>query len=75
MSLGPKVNTRARDYSPRLSPDGRFLFWTSERGFATTPFTHALDDGELHRGLASISNGWGNIYQIDLRALGLSPSP
>ena len=73
VSLGPKVNTRARDYSPRLSPDGRFLFWTSERGFATERATRAITDAELRRGLSSILNGWGNIYQIDLRALGLAP--
>ena len=75
VSLGPKVNTRARDYSPRFSPDGRFLFWSSERGFATDPPSRARTDAELRRGLASTLNGWGNVYQIDLRALGLGLAP
>jgi Tol biopolymer transport system component len=75
VSLGPKVNTRARDYSPRFSPDGRFLFWSSERGFATGPATHSFTDAELRRGLSSTLNGWGNIYQIDLHALGLELAP
>jgi hypothetical protein len=25
--LGPKINTPARDYSPRFAPDGKTLFW------------------------------------------------
>jgi len=70
-NLGPKVNTKARDYSPRFSPDGRYLFWTSERGFATVPPDRPLTYKELRQNLQSTLNGWGNIYQIDLSAVGL----
>jgi hypothetical protein len=65
-SLGPKINTSARDYSPRLSPDGRYLFFTSEKDFATNPLKKPLTYDELERGLRSLQNGSGNIYQIDL---------
>ena len=65
-NLGPKVNTAARDYSPRFSPDGRYLFWASERGFEN-PKDYRELTARMHRTL----NGWGNIYQIDLSALGL----
>ena len=70
-NLGPRINTRARDYSPRFSPDGRYLFWASERGFATDPLEHRLTFPEMERGLKSTLNGWGNIYQIELSAAGL----
>lgn len=70
-NLGPKVNTRAREYSPRLSPDGKYLFFTSERGFATNPLETSLSYPELEKGLRSVQNGWGNIWQIELSALGL----
>jgi Tol biopolymer transport system component len=70
-NLGPKINTRARDYSPRFSPDGKYLFWASERGFATDPLERPLTFPEMERGLRSTLNGWGNIYQIDLSAVGL----
>src|SRR5262249_25145210 len=69
--LGPKVNTRARDYSPRFAPDGKTLLFTSERGFATDPLPAPLTYPELRRHLASTLNGWGNIYTIDLAEVGL----
>jgi Tol biopolymer transport system component len=65
-NLGPKINTPARDYSPRISPDGKYLFWASERGFET-PKNYA----DLAARLRSTLNGWGNIYQIELSAVGL----
>jgi hypothetical protein len=71
-NLGPKINTRARDYSPRFSPDGKYLFWSSERGFATDPLEHPLTFPEMERRLHGTLNGWGNIYQIELSAVGLA---
>lgn len=69
--LGPTINTQAREYSPRLSPDGRYLFFTSEKDFATDPRSRPFGTGELERGLRSLQNGGGNIYQIDLGAAGI----
>jgi hypothetical protein len=69
-NLGPKVNSVARDYSPRLSPDGRYLFFASERGLPIQdrrPGTYR----ELIAAMNGTLNGLGNIYQIDLKtALG-----
>ncbi len=31
-NLGPAVNTPGYDFAPSLSPDGRFLFFTRDRG-------------------------------------------
>lgn len=70
-NLGPKVNTAARDYSPRFSPDGKYLFWSSERGLGTSRPTKPLTTEELETSLHSTLNGWGNIYQIELSAIGL----
>ena len=67
--LGPRVNTSARDYSPRLTPDGKYLFFTSERNFATTPLERPLSYQQLVRNLRSVLNGNGNIYQIGLNTL------
>jgi Tol biopolymer transport system component len=69
--LGPKVNTRARDYSPRFAPDGKTLLFASERGFATEPLARPMTYPELRRNLAATLNGWGNIYAIDLAEVGL----
>lgn len=70
-NLGPKVNTRSRDYSPRFMPDGKTLLFSSERGFATDPRTDAITYPELRRRLASVLNGWGNLYTIALADVGL----
>ncbi len=65
-NLGPQVNSAARDYSPRLSPDGRYLFFASERGLPTgrRPRTY----GDLVRAIRGVRNGLGNLYQVDLDA-------
>lgn len=68
VNLGPRINSAARDYSPRLSPDGRYLFFASERGLPTdrraAPFTYR----ELTDAMHGIRNGLGNLYQVDLAA-------
>jgi WD40-like Beta Propeller Repeat len=33
MNLGPEINTKARDYSPRISGDGQWLYVPSKRVF------------------------------------------
>ncbi|HEV7507567.1 MAG TPA: hypothetical protein VGS07_21970 [Thermoanaerobaculia bacterium] len=66
-NLGPRVNSVARDYSPRLSPDGRTLFFASERGLPIQdhrPGTYR----ELIDAVNGTLNGLGNIYRIDLKA-------
>jgi len=67
--LGPMFNTSARDYSPRLTPDGKYLFFTSERNFSTKPLQRPLSYNELETNLHGLLNGNGNIYQIDLAAV------
>jgi Tol biopolymer transport system component len=68
-NLGPKVNTAAAESRPNISPDGKYLLFTSERGFATPPLKKRLTYQELLSGLSSTLNGLGNIYQISLSAL------
>ena len=67
-NLGPKINTPAREYSPRISPDGRYLFFTSEKDFVPAPLLKPMTADQFGRGLKSVENGGGNIYQIDLSA-------
>ncbi len=71
-NLGPKINTRFYEYSARISPDGKYLFYC--HGFADPK----LPDGkfnhrELMKILRSARNGHSNIYQIDLSAAGIEP--
>lgn len=67
--LPAPFNTRARDYAPHLSPDGRTLLFASERSFALDTLDHALTYRELIERLHSTLNGSGNIYEIDAALL------
>lgn len=67
--LPTPINSGAVESAPSLSPDGRYLFFSSERGFATyrppRPFTYK----ELVSRQREVLNGLGNIYRVDLRTL------
>jgi len=66
-NLGAAVNTPMRDYSPRISADGRWLYYTSERleEAPALPFDLA-GFRKLARGLY---NTLGNLYRYPLEDL------
>lgn len=68
-NLGEPVNSPAREYTPMVSPDGRFLFYTSERGFADETPDAPLSAGELQDRLRQPGNGLGDVYFIERSAL------
>lgn len=70
-NLGDKINTEATEFSPTLSRDGKQFFLTSTRGFFDQPLEKQLSYPELQEKIRSSRNGLGDIYQIDLSALGL----
>jgi Tol biopolymer transport system component len=67
--LGAGINSPAREYCPIGSPDGRYFFFTSFRGFGDHIAERPWSTKEFFSGLRSTLNGWGNIYQIDMAAL------
>lgn len=74
-NLGDAVNSPREEYSPILSPDGRYFFFASARG--RTPPTRPLSSEELHDWLRGPRNGLGDIYQVDRSVLfpAAEPSP
>jgi hypothetical protein len=69
-NCGPRVNSGGEESWPQFSSDGQRLFFSSERGFATYRISRRLTRGEFERGLNSVLNGMGNIYEVDTSALG-----
>ena len=63
------INTPAREYSPRLTPDGRRLIFTSERGMGTEQRTKPWTMPEFEQKSRSIRNGLGNIYTVPIEVL------
>ena len=74
VNLGDKINSKGNEYSPTISPDGKYFFWSSTRGFADKPLEKRLTFSDLMKKLESPRNGLGDIYQIDLDVL-LPKSP
>jgi Tol biopolymer transport system component len=72
--LGHNINSVADEGSPSLTPDGKYLFFTSERSPFTVPTAHRLNYNEIEGMLHSTLNGHGNIFFISSEALDLSES-
>jgi Tol biopolymer transport system component len=63
------INTPAREYSPRLSPDGKRIIFTSERGMGTDKRDKPWTMSEFEQKSRSIWNGLGNIYSVSIDVL------
>ena len=63
-NLGSAINSDKLDYCPYVSPDGKYLFFTSERenaNFASKSFKKLSNILQMADG---IENGLGNIYWV-----------
>jgi WD40-like Beta Propeller Repeat len=69
-NLGQKINTRFHEYSAKISPDGKYLFYCHGFGDVTIP-DRKVSYKELMGIFNSPRNGFSNIYQIDLSAAGI----
>lgn len=65
-NLGPEINTAARDYTPRITTDGKWLFYSSETGFAQKEESKRMDYAALNRASDSVLNGYGNVYRVPM---------
>jgi Tol biopolymer transport system component len=70
--LPAPINSTATELSPAFSKDGKWLYFMSERSFASDQKV-VLTYEVLSKGLATSFNGRGNIYRIDARALKVQP--
>ncbi len=70
-NIGPVVNTYSYDFSPKVSPDGKTLYFSSrvnrDYNLRGTKYSYSLFEKYLNSPL----NGLGNIYRIELSELGL----
>jgi len=66
------INTYAAEGFPSISPDGKWLFFSSERAGLDLPLARPMDTDEWLQKCRSILNGHSNFYRIPISALGLS---
>jgi Tol biopolymer transport system component len=72
-NLGDKINSVGWDFSPKVSPDGKWFLFTSNRSFADKPLEKRLSYNELLKKLHEPGNGLRDIYKIEIGALKLTP--
>lgn len=70
-NLRAPLNSSGNELSPQISPDGKYFFFTSTRGFGDEPLKKRLNYKELLDRLHNPGNGLGDIYQVDLSTLGI----
>ena len=70
INLGNEVNSPQNEYSPKISPDGKYFFFASARG--RKPPEKQMNHEELIGWLRGTRNGLGDIYQMDFSALKIS---
>ncbi len=71
VNLGDKINSSRAEYSPKISPNGKYFFWSSTRTTVRPAQERRLSYDELTKLVRSAGNGLGDIYQIDISALKL----
>jgi len=68
-NMGPQINTQHREVDPVVSPDGKFIFFRSNRrihkSYSETPLTYY----EVIKILDSPGNGEGDIYWVDAKII------
>jgi hypothetical protein len=70
-NLGNKINSGGTEYSPKISPDGKYFFWSSTRGLTEASMEKRLDTTAMMEKFRTAGNGLGDIYQVDLSELHL----
>ncbi len=63
-NMGEKVNSEFFEYCPSLTPNGKFLFFTSNRSNTENNMKEKLTYNKILRDLHSTLNGSQNIYWI-----------
>jgi hypothetical protein len=67
--LPEPINSRVRDFCPIASPDGQWLYFSSDRGFADRPLPGPVDYDAVQRMLGGHGNSAGDIYRTSLPEL------
>ncbi len=67
--LPEPINSRVRDFCPIASPDGQWLYFSSDRGFADAPLKAPLNYDAVKKLLNGPGNSVGDAYRTSLPAL------
>jgi Tol biopolymer transport system component len=71
LHLPAPINSEAGDLNPSVSPDGRYLYFSSSRSVFDKVPDKPVDYRELQRRLSSPGNGLGDIYRVEIQSMGV----
>jgi Tol biopolymer transport system component len=69
--LSYPINSERTEYSPKISPDGKYFFFSSTRNITSPESLKTESVHELLSRVRNVGNGLGDIYQVDISALPL----
>ncbi|MEJ0080380.1 MAG: hypothetical protein WDM78_05365 [Puia sp.] len=69
LHFGKDINSDALDYSPFVSADRQYFFFTSKRVLIRFPFTESRTASQIRELLGSYGNGNDDIYIMNFKAL------
>ena len=72
--LPAPINSPHGDFNQSVSPDGRYLFFSSSRSTLDKIPAEPWNYRELQRRLTTVGNGLGDIYRVEMERLGV-PRP
>ena len=67
--FGKEINSSSLDYSPFVTADKRFFFFTSKKQLVKFPFPQQKSSSEIREILSSFGNGNDDIYIVRFRAI------
>jgi Tol biopolymer transport system component len=70
MHFGKNINSTALDYSPFVSGDKKYFFFTSKRQLTKFPFAESKTADQIRDVLNSYGNGNDDIYIINFKVVG-----
>jgi len=68
-NFGAPINSSADEFSAKITPDGKYLFWSSARSLIDKPKIKSWTIQELSSAYHGPGNGLGDIYYVDVAAL------
>lgn len=68
-NVGETINTPALEYCPSISPDGRYLFYSSRTAGRAPYWQHRRSFSELRSSLLAPLNGSGDIFWVEMSVI------
>jgi hypothetical protein len=70
VNMGNKINTAGgAEFSPYVSPDGKYFFFMSSRFLPREKWPAALSYGDLRKAFSGLPNGSSAIYWVDAKII------